>query len=178
MNENTTNTDNPYRWFALRVAIRKEESVEKEILNTFSRDDVKEILIPTSCFINPYDHKVRLIKKYIPGYMMLHIANDPKLFNRINRIKNVFSFLGDPTPLAQGEIDHMINLINSSEPQQTFFTQLQAGTRVIVKEGPFKDFQGVIASTNLDRANCIVDVYILGRSTPVELSFLQIEQET
>jgi transcriptional antiterminator NusG len=173
MNDNTHTEAQTYGWFALRSALHKEEAVKQEILETFSRDEVKEILIPTLHTLN----LTKPVKKYMPGYMILHMADDPLLFRKLKKLKNVRSFLGDPTPLTPSEVGNMINIINNTEPQK-IFTQLQAGTSVIVKEGPFKDFQGVIASTNLEKANCIVDVYILGRSTPVELSFSQIEQET
>ena len=43
-------------------------------------------------------------------------------------------------------------------------------------EGPFASYQGVVDSVNPERATLTVMVTIFGRSTPVELNFLQVEK--
>jgi len=46
---------------------------------------------------------------------------------------------------------------------------------VKVVDGPFKDFNGVVQQVFLDKSKVRVMVSIFGRSTPVELDFLQVE---
>ena len=46
--------------------------------------------------------------------------------------------------------------------------------RVIV--GTFKDFSGVVEKVNYEKNRLQVAVQILGRSTPVELDFGQVEK--
>ena len=47
---------------------------------------------------------------------------------------------------------------------------------VRIIDGPFSNFQGVVDEVNLDRNTLKVMVTIFGRSTPVELDFLQVNR--
>jgi transcriptional antiterminator NusG len=48
--------------------------------------------------------------------------------------------------------------------------------QVRIIEGPFATFTGVVDDVNSDRSTLKVSVTIFGRSTPVELDFVQVEK--
>ncbi|MDH5240719.1 MAG: KOW motif-containing protein, partial [Gammaproteobacteria bacterium] len=52
----------------------------------------------------------------------------------------------------------------------------EPGEVVRVTDGPFNDFSGVVEQVNYDKNRIQVGVQILGRSTPVELDFGQVEK--
>ena len=53
---------------------------------------------------------------------------------------------------------------------------IEKGDQVRINEGPFTILNGVVDEVNLDRNTLNVMVTIFGRSTPVELDFLQVEK--
>jgi len=52
----------------------------------------------------------------------------------------------------------------------------EKGESVRIIDGPFTNFNGVVDDVNTDRSTLKVMVTIFGRSTPVELDFLQVEK--
>ena len=53
---------------------------------------------------------------------------------------------------------------------------LEPGEKVRIIDGPFNDFPGVVDEIDMERSKVRVLVNFFGRSTPVELGFLQVEK--
>ena len=62
------------------------------------------------------------------------------------------------------------------EVLQSISFSIEPGEVVRVVDGPFNDFSGVVEQVNYEKSRLQVAVQILGRSTPVELDFSQVEK--
>ena len=83
-----------------------------------------------------------------------------------------------PTPLTQAEVDQIISNIEvATEKPKPKFTY-QMGEVVRIKSGPFASFTGKVEEVNEDKSMLKVSITIFGRSTPYELSFLEVEKVT
>lgn len=171
-----------YFWYAIRVNKLKEASIKKAIFKNAEDAKcslmIKEIFIPT---YSTLEHKLgkkpkQVFKKCMPGYIMIQMLKDDALFNLIKDIPGVVGFLGEPpTVISDEEMDRMNELASTSA--NILLHDFHIGQVVRILDGPFQNFTGNITNINKDKSTCAIDVYILGRSTPVELSFSQIEKE-
>ena len=92
-------------------------------------------------------------------------------------MKNVTGFIGTgviPTPLSEGEIDHIHKRIGVQEPQ--FKIDVTEGDAVKIVDGPFKGQEGKIQEVDIEHGKVKVLIMVFGRETPVELDFLQIKK--
>jgi transcriptional antiterminator NusG len=79
-----------------------------------------------------------------------------------------------PTPLSDEDAQQILNRMEAGKlkPQPKFL--FESGDEVRVIDGPFTNFNGVVSVVNPDNVKVKVLVSIFGRSTPVELEFVQV----
>jgi len=96
----------------------------------------------------------------------------------IKEIKGVSGFVGGgakPAPLSQGEVDNILNMLESKAGKPKAEITYQKGDQVKVTEGPFANFVGSVDHIDQEKNKLSVMVSIFGRPTPVELDVLQVE---
>ena len=100
------------------------------------------------------------------------------LVRRTRRINGFISGTSDkPLPLSAEEIKKIRRQIEEGEGREpTLQIYFATGDHVRIKDGPFVDFSGVVDSVNTERRRLTVLVMVLGRSTPVELDFDQVDK--
>ena len=92
----------------------------------------------------------------------------------------VTGFVGGqkPTPLTEEEVNQIVHHVTEAaekpKPKHTFAHSEQ----VRILSGPFSGFTGSVEEINSDKGSLKVMVTIFGRSTPVELNFLDVEKLT
>ena len=81
-----------------------------------------------------------------------------------------------PLPISEEDVNNIINRIEVGEDAPAPKTIYEPGEVIRVCDGPFNDFNGVVENVDYERNMVKVSVQILGRATPVDLDFMQIEK--
>ena len=176
------------KWYVLRVVSGKEKKVKEYLDKEVSRSGwdkvVKQVFLPVEKVYKVQNgKKVMRERNYYPGYVMIEISEgklSDDLRDTIKNTSNVIHFLGKEHPIALrkaevnkmlGKMDEMAEAggVSMSEP-------FIVGETIKIIEGPFNDFNGVIEEVNDEKKKLKVTVKIFGRSTPVELNYMQVEK--
>jgi len=180
------------KWYVLRVVSGKERKVKEYLDKDISRSGwtevVKQVFLPMEKVYKVQNgKKVMREKNYYPGYVMLEVA-DGKLTDdiilHISNISNVMHFLtdgkgskGNIISLRKAEVNKMLGKVDEMNDQGVTMSEpFIVGETIKIIEGPFNDFNGVIEEVNDEKKKLKVTVKIFGRSTPVELNYMQVEK--
>jgi len=187
-NSGTESAQQETKWFVLRVVSGKERKVKEYLDKEISRggwsEVVKQVFLPVEKVYKVQNgKKVMRERNYYPGYVMIEIIDgklSDDLRDTIKNTNSVIHFLGKENPIALrkaevnkmlGKMDEMAESggVSMSEP-------FIVGETIKIIEGPFNDFNGVIEEVNDEKKKLKVTVKIFGRSTPVELNYMQVEK--
>jgi transcriptional antiterminator NusG len=156
------------------------ESIQQRALELSIQDQIGKIIIPTEGIVEiKGGKKVVSTKRSYPGYILVEMEMSDENWHIIRETPKVTGFVGSgkrPTPLNKDEVnqivEHMETTSEKPKPKHSF----EKGEAVRIIDGPFFNFNGIVEEVNQERNTLKVLVTIFGRSTPVELEFLQVEK--
>jgi transcriptional antiterminator NusG len=180
------------KWYVLRVVSGKERSVkeylDKDIARSGWTEIIKQVFLPMEKVYKVQNgKKVMREKNYFPGYVMLEVLDgklSDDIVQHISNISNIMHFLtdgkgskGNIISLRKSEVNKMLGKVDEMNDQGVSISEpFIIGETIKIIEGPFNDFNGVIEEVNDEKKKLKVVVKIFGRSTPVELSYMQVEK--
>lgn len=172
-----------YKWYVLRVAAGREQSVAKSIESYKQRSKevdnvIKEVYVPVQAVISIKKNiKSYKSKSIFPGYVLINMLNTKKAVDTVKSISGVVGFLnsdGRPAPLSDYEFNQMTisakEKIDKSEAEVIY----EIGHQVKIVDGPFESFVGEVEHVDNARKRLRVAVAIFGQSTPVEVGLSQV----
>ena len=174
------------KWYVLRAISGKEakvrEYLEAEIRNSNMGEYVSQVLIPTEkTYVVRNGKRVLKERSYLPGYVLIEAALMGEVIHRLRNMPNVIGFLGGsehPVPLRASEVNRILGTMDEmQEEQPEIDVTFIVGENVKVIAGPFSGFSGLVEEVNAEKKKVKVMVKILGRKTPLELNFMQVEKE-
>lgn len=165
-----------YSGFEKKVA----ESLKQRVQAYDLEDQIGEVLIPTEDVVEMKGgKKVVSPKRFFPGYVLVQMEMNDDTWHVVKNTPKVTGFVGagqKPAPLTQEEVDQVIHQVTVAAEKPKPKYVFEPGETVRIIDGPFSNFSGLVDEVNLDRNTLKVMVTIFGRSTPVELDFLQVEK--
>ncbi|RJP20947.1 MAG: transcription termination/antitermination factor NusG [Candidatus Omnitrophota bacterium] len=172
------------KWYVVHTYAGFENKVKENIESTVKAEGLSEriarILIPTEEVVEIRDGKRSIsTQKIFPCYIIIEMDFDDDTWALIKNTPGVTGFVGPgrtPIPLSDEEVEKIMAHMSETEDKPRPKVVFEIGDTVRVIEGPFFNFSGYVAEINEERGRLKVMVDILGRSTPVELDFLQVEK--
>ncbi|MFQ5781221.1 MAG: transcription termination/antitermination protein NusG [Nitrospiria bacterium] len=159
---------------------RVKSSLEERVKSLGLQEKIGKVLIPTEEVIEIKSGKKRVsTKKFFPGYVLVEMCLDEEVQQLVKETPKVTGFLGGgltPSPLPEKEVNVLLKQLDEGVVPPREKSQFDKGDNVRIIDGPFLGFNGVVDEVNLDQHKIKVLVSIFGRSTPVELNFLQVEK--
>lgn len=163
--------------FEKKVADSIREGAEQRgLMNLF-----EEILVPTEKVTEVRrGRKIETDRKFFPGYVLVQMEMDEATWHLVKEVPKVLGFIGGtpekPAPITDKEAMSILRRVEEGVDKPKPKVLFEPGEVVRVIDGPFNDFNGVVESVNYEKNRLQVAVQILGRSTPVELDFSQVEK--
>ena len=144
-------------------------------------DQIGQILIPTEEVVELRGGKKVTSKRMLyPGYVLVQMDMSDQLWHEVKNTPRVTGFVGggnSPVPLTADEVNSILFRQQTSAERPRPKVNFERGEMVRIVDGPFANFSGKVDEINPERNTLRVLVTIFGRSTPVELDFLQVSKD-
>lgn len=172
-------------WYVVHAYSNYEHKVKESLKERIKRygleDKFGEILVPTEEVVEMREgQKRKSERKFFPGYVLVQMEMDDQTWHLVKEVPKVLGFIGGsgdkPAPISEREADSILNRVKEGVDKPRPKVLFEPGEVVRVCDGPFNDFNGVVEQVNYEKNKVRVAVQILGRSTPVELDFSQVEK--
>ena len=175
----------PMQWFVVQAYSGFEKHVQESLREYIRRAEMEDhfgdIEVPTEQVVELRNGQKRTSeRKFFPGYVLVNMIMSDEAWHLVKSVPKVSGFVGgsgsQPVPITDQEAQAILQQVQEGaehpRPKYTF----APGEVVRVIDGPLKEFSGTVEDVNFEKSKLKVSVSIFGRSTPVELSFSQVEK--
>ena len=172
------------KWYIVHVYSGFENKVkaalEERMAASSCADKFGEIIVPTEQVVELVKGKRKeSSRKFYPGYILVNMHMNNETWHIVNSTAKVTGFLGGrerPTPLTDQEASQILEHMEAGKLKPKPKYLFEIGDEIRVIDGPFTNFNGVVDEVNPEKGKIRVLVSIFGRSTPVELEFVQVSK--
>jgi len=173
------------KWYVVHAYSNFENKVKTSLEERIKLHGLEEkfgdVMVPTEEVVEMREgQKRRSERKFFPGYVLVQMDLDEETWHLVKEVPKVLGFIGGssdrPAAITEAEANAILNRVEEGVDKPRPKVLFEPGEVVRVIDGPFNDFNGVVENVNYDKSKLRVAVQILGRPTPVELDFGQVEK--
>jgi transcriptional antiterminator NusG len=181
------------KWYVVRSVSGQEKKAKQYLETEIHRHGLDElvpqVLIPAEKVYEMRNGKKRVRERsFFPGYILIHAdLTHGEVDHIITTTPGVLGFLSDkenktanakPIPLRMSEVNRILGIVDETEEQPAALeVPFVVGELIKIIDGGFAGMSGTVSEVFEERKKLNVIVKIFGRSTPMELSYTQVEKE-
>lgn len=171
---------------------RVKQNVDARVVTLNMEDYIFETIVPTEDVVEVRNSGRKTVtRSVLPGYVLVRMELTDDSWSAVRQTPSVTGFVGQgqqPVPLSIDEVLHMLTpsvvaKVNAAHAgaeaarkKKVEVVDLAVGDSVMVTDGPFTGVHATITELNANNQRLIALVEILGRETPVDLDFKQVEK--
>lgn len=170
-------------WYVVHTYSGYEDAVKEALMQRIDsmnmQDLIFDVVVPKETQIvmkkgEPKQEKKRLF----PGYVLVDMTVTDESWYVVRNTPNVTGFVGSgttPVPVSEDEWKVIKRHMGQAEPK--FKVDYQVGDPVMILDGPFANYDGVISKIDEEKGRVKVMITVFGRETPVELEYTQVKKK-
>lgn len=172
---------------------RVKQNIESRAASLNMEDYIFDVRVPTEDVTEIRNgNKKTVTRTVLPGYVLVCMELTDQSWSTVRHTQSVTGFVGngnDPIPLSLSEVEQMlapsvqaqvtaqaVRAQKSVRPKKIEVADFSVGDSVMVTDGPFAGVHASITEINANSQRLKALVEILGRETPVDLTFSQIQR--
>ena len=165
-----------YSGFENKVKISLQERIEAAGMQAYFSD----VLIPEEDVVELVSGEKKTSKrKFFPGYILVRMEMNDDTWHIVKNTPKVTGFIGSrdkPSPIPDKDVETLRTRIEEGtlKPKPKF--KFEVGDHIKIIDGPFTNFEGIVDEVKAEKGKLRIIVNIFGRSTSVELDFIQVVQ--
>ena len=185
-----------HEWYMISTISGKEDTVVESLKNKVERAGMSEFFEEFKIFWVPAIAPGELIKKaqgvsyrikqenLYKGYIFIRMHMSDDAWFLVRNTEYVTGLVGSsgkgakPTPISAREYRKMLDKQHQKAHEFAsikYKNPYQEGAKVRVKEGSFKNEQGIIVETNFDALTAVVEIQTFGRKVPTEFPYNNLQ---
>ncbi|MVA75567.1 transcription termination/antitermination protein NusG [Auraticoccus sp. F435] len=170
---------------------RVAQNLENRVQSLNMEDYIFEVVVPTEEVVEIRNGAKKQVRRTVlPGYVLVRMDLTDESWATVRHTPSVTGFVGhatSPVPLSLDEVEKMlapsvIAAANAASDapvrrkKKVEVADYAVGDSVMVTDGPFAGVHATITEINVNNQRLKALVEILGRDTPVDLTFPQISK--
>ena len=171
-----------HKWYSIQT-YGSERKVREAILYLIEenklQDRIAEVIVPTEDVVEMKNGQKKISERSLySGYVFINVDLDTEIQTMIQGVPKVSGFIGEanvPTPLSDTDINTILDRVNN-RPAPKPKVYFETGEMVRIIDGPFANFTGTVDEYDVEHGSLKLNVSIFGRSTPVDISYSQVEK--